>query len=93
MDKFILGGGVAGLVTAFYNSEYTIITDKVGGWQNANKFSLGPRFIEVTPASQAFMSRLGFTPSTRIVKIGYCDNTNLRAFSTPPAGFRASLNP
>lgn len=69
---YILGGGVAGLVSAFYNKEFTVITDKIGGWQNLNKFKIGPRLIEAKAHTGKFLSRLGFENlTTRDVGIGF----------------------
>ena len=69
--KFILGGGVAGLVSAFYLPEYYLITDKIGGWQNRNTFQLGPRLLEVTPATTAFLKKLNLPTNEKRILIGY----------------------
>ena len=69
--KAILGGGVAGLISAFYLPEYYLITDKIGGWQNKNTFQLGPRLLEVTPATTAFLKKLNLPIQEKKVFIGY----------------------
>ncbi len=72
MKNYITGGGVAGLVSAFYNKDYKMITDKIGGWQNLNKFQLGPRLLEVNNATISFMNKLGFSNiNTKEIHIGY----------------------
>lgn len=76
MNNFILGGGVAGLLSAFYNDDYYIITDKIGGWQNLNKFDLGPRLLEVDEYTTSFMNKLNFDCETKQIKIGYIDEND-----------------
>jgi len=89
MAKYILGGGVAGLVSAFYNPDHIVITDKVGGWQNLNKFKLGPRVIEVTPATTAFLRKLGFqTDKVKLVNIGYLNSGRGTPDSLPHEDFK-----
>jgi hypothetical protein len=71
MSDFIIGGGVGGLIAGFYKDAY-IITDKVGGWQNLNRFRLGPRLLEVTEKTTNFLRKLELDYSkTKKIKIGY----------------------
>lgn len=71
-NNYILGGGVAGLISAFYKKDYTIITDKIGGWQNLNKFQLGPRLLEVNYNTTSFMRKIGFgNIDIKQINIGY----------------------
>ena len=70
MAKYILGGGIAGLITAFYNPEYTIITDSIGGQMSDT--GLGPRILEVNEFSSALLDDLGYEDlPTKTAKIGY----------------------
>jgi hypothetical protein len=69
--NFILGGGVAGLVSAYYLPDYQLVTDNIGGWQNRNTFQLGPRLLEVTPETTVFMKSLNLPISEKKVYIGY----------------------
>jgi len=69
--NFILGGGVAGLISAYYLPDYYLITDKIGGWQNRNTFQLGPRLLEVTPETTVFMKSLNLPINEKKVYIGY----------------------
>jgi hypothetical protein len=71
MKYIILGGGVAGLVSAFYLPEHYLITDKIGGWQNRNTFQLGPRLLEVTQATTTFLKKLNLPTNEKKINIGY----------------------
>lgn len=70
MSKFILGGGIAGLITAYYNPEYTIISDNIGGQMGDT--GLGPRILEVNEWSTLLLEDLGYgTVPIKTAKIGY----------------------
>jgi hypothetical protein len=74
--RYILGGGIAGLIWGAYHPDHHIITDNVGGQFNA-PFQLGPRFLHLTEYSLVFLHDIGFDVD-RIerfeIKVGYiCD--------------------
>ena len=45
-NKIILGGGVAGLLQAYFNPDAVIVTDQIGG-QFSSRFQLGPKYLHV----------------------------------------------
>ena len=68
--KYILGGGITGLVTAFYNPEYTLITDQVGGQMSVK--GMGPRLLEVNDNSAMLLEDLGYdTVNIKTATVGY----------------------
>lgn len=70
MSRYILGGGIAGLITAYYNPEYTLVSDQLGG-QMADT-GLGPRILEVNENSATLLGDLGYdTIKVKTAKIGY----------------------
>lgn len=69
---YILGGGINGIIVAFYNRNYQIIADKIGG-QNNNNFPLGPRYIHVTKKTKQLMKDLYLDVKIKRAKIGYID--------------------
>lgn len=71
--RYIIGGGIAGLIFAFYNPNYKIITDNIGG-QNNTPFQLGPRFIHYCEDNIKLMNDLNIKVIKRKVNIGYCEN-------------------
>jgi len=73
MSKYILGGGIAGLITAYYNPQYTIISDKIGG-QMADT-GLGPRILEINDNSTKLLYDLGFEKiGMKVASVGYMIN-------------------
>lgn len=68
--KYILGGGIAGLLYAFYDPEYTIITDRIGG-QFSSDFQLGPKYLHVDEYTKKLFSDLKIEPSIKKIKIGF----------------------
>ena len=72
-SKLILGGGVAGLIFAYFNPSYTILTPEVGG-QMASKFPLGPRFIHSTEDAKKLFEELGLPIKEFTIKVGYHDD-------------------
>ncbi len=70
MSKYIIGGGIAGLIAAYYNKEYKIISQDIGG-QMVSK-NVGPRILEVNQYSKEFLNDLGIKECPiKIAKIGY----------------------
>jgi len=72
--KYILGGGITGLIFAYYNSEYTIITEDIGG-QMSSQFTLGPRYLHKTVNSRYFLSSLKINYVERTARVGYVDDS------------------
>ena len=68
--KVILGGGVAGLIYAFYNKEYFVISPEFGG-QMINQFPLGPRFLHMNEFSEKLLRGLEMPIEDIEVKTGY----------------------
>ncbi len=69
-QNYILGGGIAGLIWAYYNPDFTIITETVGGQFN-NYFPMGPRFLEDNEFSRKFLTDLKIPIIPQTIKIGY----------------------
>lgn len=70
--KYILGGGISGLIWSYYHPEYMIVADDVGG-QMASKYVLGPRYLHKTKNSEEFLHSLGYFLKTKVIKVGYLD--------------------
>lgn len=82
MSKYIIGGGIAGLIAAFYKHDYKIIADELGG-QMAKK-GLGPRILEVNENSANLLADLGFDiVNIKVAKIGYRYENRLHNTITP----------
>ena len=71
-EKLVLGGGIAGLIFAYYNPEYKVITPEVGG-QMASHFPLGPRYLHKTNYVLKFLSSLSLPAKDRLIRIGFFD--------------------
>lgn len=71
-EKIVLGGGIAGLVFAFYNQDYKIVSPDVGGQFN-NYFDCGPRFLHDTPSARKFLKDLEIPVDTYMIGSGYYD--------------------
>jgi len=82
--KYILGGGITGLIYAFYNRDYKIITPEIGG-QMKSSFSLGPRYLHDTHYSRQLLNDLNIDIVESKIKIGYLSN---KGFVTPDNEFR-----
>jgi len=70
MTNYIIGGGLAGLVTGFYNPEYKIL-DAFPGKMCVQKFSQGPHYIWHTPYTKQLMKDLEIDYNVKFIKIGY----------------------
>lgn len=77
IENVIIGGGLAGLITAFYNKGYTIITKQFGG-EAVHSFPLGPRIFKKTKETKQLLEDLyakgeviKHLVKKRIYKIGY----------------------
>jgi len=79
--KFILGGGTAGLLYAFYNKDYQLITKQLGG-QFSAPFPLGPKYIHVDKYSKKLFEDLKLKPKIKTVKIGFFYDQKLHKKNT-----------
>jgi len=72
--NIILGGGLAGLITKFYNPDYVVFTKDIGG-QFSNKFQLGPRFLHKNIYTSKFVQDVyeafDFNTKTKTINVGY----------------------
>lgn len=70
--NYIIGGGISGLIFAFYNQNFTIIEqEKYQGGQLKERFPLGPRFLQYDEYSTKLLNDLGIKSDVKLVKIGY----------------------
>lgn len=72
MGNYIIGSGIAGLVTAYYNPGFKIVGDDLGG--QMVKRGLGPRILEVNENSKNLLEDLGYDLKSieiKTAKIGY----------------------
>lgn len=67
MSKYILGGGISGLVFQFYNPEYTIITPDVGGMY-ANSYLV---WLHDTVETRKLLIDLGYQDVEKLHKKSY----------------------
>ena len=70
MTDYILGGGIAGLIYAFYNKSFIVVSPEFGGQMN-NHFPCGPRFLHDNEYSRKFMQDLNLTVKITNIKTGY----------------------
>jgi hypothetical protein len=69
--KIILGGGIAGLIYAYYHKDHMILTDQIGG-QMVSQFSLGPRYLhDKSEAVRKFLNELNVPIEKRVINVGY----------------------
>ena len=72
--KYILGGGITGLIFAFYNKDYKIITSEVGG-QMGSSFNLGPRYLHDTEDSRHLLEELDIPVIKNTIRVGYLSDS------------------
>ena len=70
-NKYILGGGIAGLIAAHYNPDYTIITPEVGGQLAKSKKLLMTFFIHNHILTKQLLEDLEIPYKERQIKIYY----------------------
>jgi len=71
----ILGGGISGLIYAFYHPDHFILTDKVGG-QMVSCFDLGPRYLHnKSNLILKFLSDLDIPIKSSTIKVGYISDS------------------
>ena len=76
----ILGGGIAGLIFAFYNKDYWVVAPEIGGQMNSN-FNLGPRYLHETENAKKFLKDVDEPIKRSTIKVGYIDDGGVRQFS------------
>lgn len=77
--KYILGGGLSGLILAYYNRDFTIVSENLGG-QMLNDFPLGPRLMQKTDYTKIFLKQLKIDAKIKTSKIGYSDGMIFYSF-------------
>ena len=82
--KYILGGGITGLIWAYYNKDFFIITPEIGGQMN-NYFSVGPRYLHNTNNAKKFLKGLNLPIKEILIRVGYWQNGR---FIEPDSEFR-----
>ena len=67
--KYILGGGISGLLYAYYNRDFTIISPDIGGKLN-NAFFENIFYLHATKETESFLNDIGleFKKKTQIIK-------------------------
>ena len=68
--KIILGGGISGLLKAYFDPEAVLITEQIGG-QLSVPFQLGPRYVHVDRYTRRFFSEIKLYPAVRNVRVGF----------------------
>ncbi len=70
--QYILGGGIAGLLAAYYFKDYILIAKKnnIGGQFNS-KFQLGPRFIKFNLNLKHLLDEFSMPYKVKEIKVGY----------------------
>jgi len=70
----VLGGGISGLIWAYYHPDHFIVTDQVGG-QMMSYFDLGPRYLHnKSEAVFKFLKDLNVPIKLSAIKVGYFDD-------------------
>ena len=82
--KIIIGGGISGLLKAYYDKEAILITERIGGQLKA-PFQLGPKYFHVDEYTKRFLSEIGFCSqeiTIKKVKIGFFYDNSLHDVNT-----------
>jgi len=88
--KYILGGGLAGLVTAFYNPEYKLVSPKLGGIFS-QRFN-GPKYLHVNIPTEELLKDLKLSRAiAEETSIGYWSSNKLADQTSAEGGQRYSL--
>lgn len=80
-NKIILGGGISGLLQAYFNPDAVIISDQIGG-QFSSKFQLGPKYLHVDKYTKKFLNELNITTKIKRIKIGFFYDGKLHSNNT-----------
>lgn len=70
MSKFVLGGGLSGLITAYYNPEYTVVSPEYGGFIDT-KFGQAFVVLHGTEEMRELFHELGVPCFEKTIEIGY----------------------
>lgn len=70
MTKYILGGGLSGLIAGYYNPEYTVLTDSFGGFIN-NRIARAFIYLHETEATRHLVTSLNVDSFVKELKIAY----------------------
>ena len=69
--KFVIGGGLSGLIHAFYNPEFKVISPNVGGRLSGKNPISNVTFLHADPMTQKLLRDLGIETKTSTVCIKY----------------------
>lgn len=69
MLNLIIGGGIVGLLAAYYNDDYLLISKDIGGQMSENV--LGPRILEVNEYSKKLLKEFNIKENIKTATIGY----------------------
>lgn len=72
MTKYILGGGLSGLVASYYNPEYTVVAPEYGGFID-KKYGRAFVVLHATDAMCQLFDELDVPCFKKRIKIGYYD--------------------
>lgn len=72
--KAILGGGISALIFAFYNKDYFVLSEQIGGQMNSS-FDLGPRYLHNKPCVIDFLKSLDIPVKESKIRVGYLDDS------------------
>lgn len=81
--RYVIGGGLAGMIFAYYNPKYLIISPELGG-QAAESFNLGPRLLEYDKDTEELLKELGLNSETEVIKVGFYNE----GFTNPSLSFK-----
>lgn len=70
--KYIIGGGLSGLITAYYNPEYTVIAPDMGGFIDS-KFGRALVVLHATDGMRRLFDELDVKSFEKRIKLGYYD--------------------
>jgi len=79
--NIIIGGGISGLLYAYYNPDHVLISDKLGG-QLKTRFQTGPKYIHCDEYSEKLFNDIGLYLPKRKIKVGYFYNGKLNDTNT-----------
>lgn len=74
MTKYILGGGLSALVTAYYNPGYTLVTPEVGGFIDS-RFGRAFVVLHATEGMRELFDDLGIPSFEKRIQIAYYDRS------------------